>query len=101
MKMKICHTSPAASINKLESTRHTSENSEDFLEEDSEQRVTDFEDESSDKDTWPTPESQSYPQKDDGEGCELEPVNGEIIDDSLKTSFVAEGEDSSSEELKV
>ncbi|KAM6156675.1 soluble lamin-associated protein of 75 kDa isoform 2-T2 [Erethizon dorsatum] len=100
---KTAQTSPAASINKLESTVPTSESSEDFLEEDQEQRATDFEDESSDKDALPTSETQPHPEKQDGEkDSELEPMNGEIMDDTLQTSLVTE-EDSGSEkeELKV
>ncbi|XP_005386117.1 PREDICTED: soluble lamin-associated protein of 75 kDa isoform X2 [Chinchilla lanigera] len=101
---KTAQTSPAASINKLDCTVRTSESSEDFLGEDPEQRVTDFEDESSDKDARPVPETQPHSEKQDGEkDSELEPMNGEIMDDTLKTSLVTEEEDSGSEEeeLKV
>ncbi|XP_021107337.1 soluble lamin-associated protein of 75 kDa [Heterocephalus glaber] len=99
---KTAQTSPAASINKLESTVHASESSEDFLEENPEQRATDFEDER-DKNARPTPETQPHLEKQDGEkDSELEPMNGEIMDDTLKTSLVTEEEDScSEEELKV
>ena len=45
----------------------TSESSEDFPEEDPEQRASDFEDESSDKDARPTPKTQPHPEKQDGE----------------------------------
>ncbi|XP_013013805.1 soluble lamin-associated protein of 75 kDa isoform X2 [Cavia porcellus] len=100
---KIAQTSPTASLNKLESTVRTSESSEDFPEEDPEQRGTDFEDDSSDKDARPTPKTQPHPEKQDGEkDSELEPMNGEIMDESIKTSLVTEEEDSGNEEeLKV
>ncbi|XP_033617333.1 soluble lamin-associated protein of 75 kDa isoform X2 [Fukomys damarensis] len=100
---KTAQTSPAASINKLESTVCTSESLEDFLEKDPEQRATDFEDESRDKNARPTPETQPHLEKQDGEkDPELEPMNGEIMNDTLKTSLITEEEDSGSEEeLKV
>ncbi|CAO2592879.1 Soluble lamin-associated protein of 75 kDa [Lemmus lemmus] len=93
-------TSPVASINKIEYTALTSESSEEFLEEEPEQRVTEFEEESSDKDAQPALEKQ-----DGDKETTLEPVNGEVVDDALKTSLVTEEEDSTSEgleeELKV
>uniref|UniRef100_A0A8D0ZK12 Family with sequence similarity 169 member A n=1 Tax=Sus scrofa TaxID=9823 RepID=A0A8D0ZK12_PIG len=96
---KTPQTSPTASVNKLESTAHTSESSEEFLEE-PEQSVIDFEDESSDKDVRPAPEAQPQLEKQDGEKeSELEPMNGEIMDDTLKTSLITEEEDSTSEVL--
>uniref|UniRef100_G3T4K5 Family with sequence similarity 169 member A n=1 Tax=Loxodonta africana TaxID=9785 RepID=G3T4K5_LOXAF len=103
---KTSHTLPAASINKLESTARTSESSEEFLEEEPEESVVEFEDESSDKDTRPTPETQPHLGKQDGEkASELEPMNGEIMDDTLKTSLITEEEDSTvdvlDEELKL
>ncbi|KAM5264643.1 soluble lamin-associated protein of 75 kDa isoform 2-T2 [Ctenodactylus gundi] len=103
---KTAQALPAASINKLESTLRTSESSEEFLEEEPEQRVTEFEEENSDRDAQPTLETQSHLEKQDGEkDSELEPMNGEIMDHTLKTSLIAEEEDSSSEgveeELKV
>ncbi|EHB03221.1 UPF0611 protein FAM169A [Heterocephalus glaber] len=61
---KTAQTSPAASINKLESTVCASESSEDFLEENPEQRATDFEDER-DKNARPTPETQPHLEKQD------------------------------------
>uniref|UniRef100_A0A8C0M2D0 Family with sequence similarity 169 member A n=2 Tax=Canis lupus familiaris TaxID=9615 RepID=A0A8C0M2D0_CANLF len=91
---------PTASINKLESTARTSESSEEFLEEEPEQSVIEFEDESSDKDARPAPEAQPRLEKQDGEkDSELEPMNGEIMDDTLKTSLITEEEDSASEVL--
>ncbi|XP_006167852.1 LOW QUALITY PROTEIN: soluble lamin-associated protein of 75 kDa [Tupaia chinensis] len=97
---KTPQTSPTASINKLESTARTSESSEEFPEEEPEPRVTEFEDESSDKDTRPGPETQTRPEKQDGEKeSESEPMNGEIMDDTLKTSLITEEEDSTSEVL--
>ncbi|XP_008584277.1 PREDICTED: soluble lamin-associated protein of 75 kDa [Galeopterus variegatus] len=97
---KTPQTSPTASINKLESTAHTSESSEDFLEEEPAQRVIEFEDESSEKDARPAPETQPRVEKPDGEKeSELEPMNGEIMDDALKTSLITEEEDSTSEAL--
>ncbi|XP_048224006.1 soluble lamin-associated protein of 75 kDa isoform X2 [Perognathus longimembris pacificus] len=96
---------PTASINKLESTARTSESSEEFLEE-CEQRVTEFDDEISDKDARPALETQTGLEKQDGvKDPDLEPMNGEIMDDNLKTSLTTEEEDSTSEgleeELKV
>uniref|UniRef100_A0A2K6FTY1 Family with sequence similarity 169 member A n=1 Tax=Propithecus coquereli TaxID=379532 RepID=A0A2K6FTY1_PROCO len=97
---KTPQTSPTASINKLESTARTSESSEEFLEEEREQRVIEFEDESSDKDAQPAPETQPHLEKQDGKKeSELEPMNGEIMDDTLKTSLITEEEDSTSEIL--
>ncbi|KAI4535683.1 hypothetical protein MG293_014010 [Ovis ammon polii] len=97
---KTPQTSPTASVNKLESTARTSESSEEFLEEEPEQSVIEFEDESSDKDVQPAPETQPGLEKLEGEkDSALEPVNGEIIDDTLKTSLVTEEEDSTSEVL--
>ncbi|KAM6224676.1 soluble lamin-associated protein of 75 kDa [Rhynchocyon petersi] len=102
---KTPQTSPAASVNKLESTTRTSESSEEFLEE-QEENVIEFEDENSDKDTHRTPETQSGLEKQDGEKeSELEPVNGEIMDDTLKTSLITEEDDSTvdvlDEDLKL
>uniref|UniRef100_A0ABI7ZVI6 Family with sequence similarity 169 member A n=1 Tax=Felis catus TaxID=9685 RepID=A0ABI7ZVI6_FELCA len=97
---KTPQTSPTASINKLESTVRTSESSEEFLEEEPEQSVIEFEDESSDKDARPAPETQARLEKQDGEKeSELEPLNGEIMDDTLKASLTTEEEDSASEVL--
>ncbi|KAL2779570.1 soluble lamin-associated protein of 75 kDa isoform 1 [Daubentonia madagascariensis] len=97
---KTPQTSPTASINKLESTARTSESSEEFLEEEPEQRVIEFEDESSDKDAQPAPETQPHSEKQEGKKeSELEPLNGEIMDDTLKTSLITEEEDSTSEVL--
>ncbi|KAM5168153.1 soluble lamin-associated protein of 75 kDa isoform 3-T3 [Callospermophilus lateralis] len=98
---KTAQTSLTASINKLESTTRPSESSEEFLEEEPEQRVSEFEDESRDKDTRPAPETQLRIEKQDGEkDSELEPMNGEIMDDTLKTSLTTEEEDSISEGLE-
>nr|XP_044989552.1 soluble lamin-associated protein of 75 kDa [Jaculus jaculus]XP_044989553.1 soluble lamin-associated protein of 75 kDa [Jaculus jaculus]XP_044989554.1 soluble lamin-associated protein of 75 kDa [Jaculus jaculus] len=99
-------TSPTASINKLESTVRTSESSEEFLAEEPEQRVIEFEGESFDKDVQPAPETQPHLEKQDGDkDSELEPMNGEVLDNVLKTSLTTEEEDSTSEgleeELKV
>uniref|UniRef100_A0A8C3VP83 Family with sequence similarity 169 member A n=1 Tax=Catagonus wagneri TaxID=51154 RepID=A0A8C3VP83_9CETA len=97
---KTPQTSPTASVNKLESTARTSESSEEFLEEEPEQSVIEFEDESSDKDIRPAPETQPHLEKQDGEKeSELEPMNGEIMDDTLKPSLITEEEDSTSEVL--
>uniref|UniRef100_A0A8C0DME7 Soluble lamin-associated protein of 75 kDa n=1 Tax=Balaenoptera musculus TaxID=9771 RepID=A0A8C0DME7_BALMU len=80
---KTPQTSPTASVNKLESTT-----------------VIEFEDESSDKNVRPAPETQPGLEKQEGEKeSELEPMNGEIVDDTLKTSLVTEEEDSTSEVL--
>ncbi|OBS76988.1 hypothetical protein A6R68_16562, partial [Neotoma lepida] len=99
-------TSPLASTNKIESTARTSESSEEFLEEEPEQKVVEFEDESSDKDAQPALETQPRLEKQDGDkDSAVEPVNGEVVDDTLKTSLGTEEEDSTSEgleeELKV
>ncbi|KAL1783103.1 soluble lamin-associated protein of 75 kDa [Sigmodon hispidus] len=99
-------TSPTASVNKLDYTARTPESSEEFLEEEPEQKVTEFEDESSDKDAHPALETQPHLEKQDvDKDSALEPVNGEVVDDALKTSLVTEEEDSASEgleeELKV
>ncbi|KAM7149241.1 soluble lamin-associated protein of 75 kDa isoform 3-T5 [Molossus nigricans] len=95
---KTPQTSPTALVNKLESTAHISESSEEFLEEEHEQSVIEFEDGNSDKDVRSAPET--HLEKQDGEKeSELEPMNGEIMDDTLKTSLITEEEDSTSEVL--
>lgn len=95
---KTPQTSPTALVNKLESTAHTSESSEEFLEEEHEQSVIEFEDGNSDKDVRSAPET--HLEKQDGEKeAELEPMNGEIMDDTLKTPLITEEEDSTSEVL--
>ncbi|KAB0391932.1 hypothetical protein E2I00_009119 [Balaenoptera physalus] len=97
---KTPQTSPTASVNKLESTARTSESSEEFLEEEPEQSVIEFEDESSDKNVRPAPETQPGLEKQEGEKeSESEPMNGEIMDDTLKTSLITEEEDSAGEVL--
>ncbi|XP_059772567.1 soluble lamin-associated protein of 75 kDa isoform X3 [Balaenoptera ricei] len=97
---KTPQTSPTASVNKLESTARTSESSEEFLEEEPEQSVIEFEDESSDKNVRPAPETQPGLEKQEGEKeSESEPMNGEIMDDTLKTSLITEEEDSTGEVL--
>ncbi|KAM4875872.1 soluble lamin-associated protein of 75 kDa isoform 1-T3 [Thomomys bottae] len=97
---KTVQTLPTASINKLESTAHTSESSEEFLEE-PEQQVTEFDDEISDKDARPALETQTGLEKQDGvKDPDMEPMNGEIMDDNLKTSLTTEEEDSTSEGLE-
>uniref|UniRef100_A0A8C9BKF9 Family with sequence similarity 169 member A n=1 Tax=Phocoena sinus TaxID=42100 RepID=A0A8C9BKF9_PHOSS len=97
---KTPQTSPTASVNKLESTARTSESSEEFLEEEPEPSVIEFEDESSDKNVRPAPETQQGLEKQEGEKeSESEPMNGEIMDDTLKTSLITEEEDSTSEVL--
>lgn len=52
---------------RLESTARTSESSEEFLEEEPEQSAIEFEDEGSDKEARPVPETQPTPDKQDGE----------------------------------
>ncbi|XP_059132252.1 soluble lamin-associated protein of 75 kDa [Peromyscus eremicus] len=99
-------TSPSASADKIECSARTSESSEELLQEEPEQRVVELEDESSDKDAQAAPEAQSRLEKQDGgKDSAVEPVNGEVADDALKTSLVTEEEDSTSEgleeELKV
>lgn len=54
-------------FSRLESTVRTSESSEEFLEEEPEHSVIEFEDESSDKDARPAPETQARLEKQDGE----------------------------------
>lgn len=46
---------------------HTSESSEEFLEEEVEHRASGLEDESSEKDARPVPEAQPRPEKQDAE----------------------------------
>nr|XP_021482998.1 soluble lamin-associated protein of 75 kDa isoform X2 [Meriones unguiculatus] len=99
-------TSPTAPMNKLESAARPSESSEEFLEEEPEPRVTECEDGSSDKDAPPAPDTQPRLDRQDvDKDSALEPVNGEVMDDAVKTSLVTEEEDSTSEgleeELKV
>lgn len=52
---------------RLESTARPSESSEEFLEEEPEQRGIEFEDESSDKDARPALETPPQQEKQDGE----------------------------------
>lgn len=54
-------------FSRLESTAHTSESSEEFLEEEHEQSVIEFEDGSGDKDARSAPETQPHLEKQDGE----------------------------------
>lgn len=54
-------------FSRLESAVRTSDSSEEFLEEAPEQSVIEFEDENSDKDAGPAPETQAHPEKQDGE----------------------------------
>ncbi|KAK1345183.1 hypothetical protein QTO34_013893 [Cnephaeus nilssonii] len=96
---KTPQTLPTASVIKLESTAHTSESSEELLEEHA-QSVIEFDDGSSDKDAHSAPETQSHLEKQDGEKeSELEPMNGEVMDDTIKTSPITEEDDSTSEVL--
>ncbi|XP_075399160.1 soluble lamin-associated protein of 75 kDa isoform X2 [Tenrec ecaudatus] len=102
---KTPQTSPAAAINKFESAARTSESSDDSLEE-PEESVAELEDESGDKDTQPAPEGQPRLEKQaGGKESELEPMNGEVMEDTLKTSLVTEEDDSTidvlDEELKL
>ncbi|XP_057645473.1 soluble lamin-associated protein of 75 kDa isoform X2 [Chionomys nivalis] len=94
-------TSPVASVNKIEYSARTSESSEEFLEEEPEQRGIEFEEENSDKDAQPALDTQPRLEKQDGgdKDSPLEPVNGEVVDDALKTSLVTD-EDSTSEGLE-
>lgn len=87
-------TPPVALINKAEYTARSSERSGEFLEEDPEQRVIEFGDESNVKAAQPAPETQPCLEKQDGDkDSELEPVNGEVVDNALKTSLRTEEED--------
>lgn len=54
-------------FSRLEFAARTSESSEELLEEEPEQSVIEFEDESVDKDARPTPETQTCLEKQDGE----------------------------------
>lgn len=93
--------SSVASVNKIESAARTSESSEELLEEEPEKKEIECEDESSDKDARPALETQPRLQKQDGDrDSALEPVNGEVSDTALKTSLVAEEDDSTSEGLE-
>ncbi|XP_052015893.1 soluble lamin-associated protein of 75 kDa [Apodemus sylvaticus] len=99
-------TSPLASVNKVENAARTSESAEACLEEEPERRVVECEDEISDQDAQPALQTQPRLQKQDGDkNSALEPVNGEVMDATLKPSLTTEEEDSNSEgleeELKV
>lgn len=54
-------------FSRLESAAHTSESSEEFLEEEHEQSVLEFEDRTSDKEARSAPETQPHLEKQDGE----------------------------------
>lgn len=54
-------------FSRIEYTARTSESSEEFLEEEPEQRVTEFEEESSDKDAQPALDTQPRLDKQDGD----------------------------------
>nr|XP_058130825.1 soluble lamin-associated protein of 75 kDa isoform X3 [Dasypus novemcinctus] len=96
---KTPQTSPTGSLNKLESTARTSESSEEFLEEEPEESMIEFEDENTEKDVRPALETQPHLEQRDGEKeSALEPMNGEIMDDTLKTSLITE-EDATSDVL--
>lgn len=54
-------------FSRLEYTARTSESSEEFLEEEPEQRVVEFEDENSEKDGQPALDTQPCLEKQDGD----------------------------------
>ncbi|XP_076783354.1 soluble lamin-associated protein of 75 kDa isoform X2 [Arvicanthis niloticus] len=94
-------TTPMASINKIEYAARTSESSEEFPEEEPEQRVVESGDESSDNDAQSALGTQPRLQKQERDkDSALEPVNGEVMDAALKPSLRAEEEDSTSEGLE-
>ncbi|XP_060056809.1 LOW QUALITY PROTEIN: soluble lamin-associated protein of 75 kDa [Erinaceus europaeus] len=80
-----------------EPTPRTSESSEECLDEEAEHSGADFEDESSDQEAQPAPEAQTRPEKQGVEKeSELEPMNGEMMDDTLQNPPRTEEEDSTS-----
>ncbi|XP_027720046.1 soluble lamin-associated protein of 75 kDa isoform X2 [Vombatus ursinus] len=86
--------SSVAPISRLESTAYTSESSEELVEDEPDERVVDFEQEKKDKEQH-TLETQglnkSVPEKkDDEEESELEPLNGEVMEDTIKASLKSE-----------
>ncbi|XP_055968429.1 soluble lamin-associated protein of 75 kDa isoform X3 [Sorex fumeus] len=96
---KTSQTSPTA--NKLEFTTRISESSEEIIEEEFQESMVEFEDGSVNKEALQTPETQAHLEKQaDEKESELEPLNGEVVDDTLKTSLVTEEEDSASEVLE-
>ncbi|XP_044540233.1 soluble lamin-associated protein of 75 kDa-like, partial [Gracilinanus agilis] len=86
--------SSVAPTNRLESTAYTSESSEDLVEDEPNESMVDSEQETKDKEQHILETqglSQSVPQKqDDEEKSELEPLNGEVMEDTLKTSLKTE-----------
>ncbi|XP_054979974.1 soluble lamin-associated protein of 75 kDa isoform X2 [Sorex araneus] len=96
---KNSQTSPTA--NKLESTTHISESSEEITEEEFQESMVECEEASVNKEALQTPETQAPLEKQaDEKESELEPLNGEVVDDTLKTSLIPEEEDSASEVLE-
>ncbi|CAK6444319.1 unnamed protein product [Pipistrellus nathusii] len=97
---KTAQTSPTASGIKLESTPRISESSEELPKEEHVQNVIEFDNGNSDKDAHSAPETQSHLEKQDSEKeFELEPMNGEVMDDTIKTSPIPEENDSLGEVL--
>ncbi|XP_074060352.1 soluble lamin-associated protein of 75 kDa isoform X2 [Macrotis lagotis] len=87
-------TSSVTPINRLESTTYTSESSEDLIEDEPEESVVDFEPEKKDKQQHIL-ETQGLnksvlEKKDNEEESELEPLNGEVMEDTIKTSLKPE-----------
>ncbi|XP_007486595.1 soluble lamin-associated protein of 75 kDa isoform X2 [Monodelphis domestica] len=86
--------SSVAPMNRSESTAYTSESSEDLVEDEPDESVVDSEQETKDKEQHileTQGSSKSVPQKqDDEEESELEPLNGEVMEDTLKTSLKTE-----------
>ncbi|XP_072462456.1 soluble lamin-associated protein of 75 kDa [Notamacropus eugenii] len=86
--------SSMAPISRLESTAYTSESSEELVEDEPDESVVDFEQERKDKDqhileTQGLSKSVSE-KKDDEEESELEPLNGEVMEDSIEASLKPE-----------
>ncbi|XP_068941277.1 soluble lamin-associated protein of 75 kDa isoform X2 [Petaurus breviceps papuanus] len=82
--------SSGSPVSRLESTAYTSESSEELVEDEPEESVVDFEQEKKDKEQHILETqglSKSVPEKkDDEEESELEPLNGEVMEDTIKAS---------------
>ncbi|XP_036601776.1 soluble lamin-associated protein of 75 kDa isoform X1 [Trichosurus vulpecula] len=79
--------SSVAPVSRLESTAYTSESSEELVEDEPDERVVDFEQEKKDKEQHILETqglNKTVPEKkDDEEESELEPLNGEVMEDAI------------------
>ncbi|XP_043833763.1 soluble lamin-associated protein of 75 kDa isoform X1 [Dromiciops gliroides] len=87
----IPQASSVAPVNRLESTAYTSESSEELVEDEPDESVVDSEQEKKDKEQHILEteglSKSVLEKKDNEEESELEPLNGEVMEDAIKTSL--------------